>query len=474
MSKLKLAIFVFLCFFFATCRDENADVTLSLSELETKSIGRKGAVLINTRVYPFSQFDKDPTRKTIFSSRIYNAMNSYLVDCGLWNPSQSNLYVFCNIDTNVPSGIYYIDFSVSGKFNYQNYNITLQPKLLNFEKLDKDIIDLYSEEQKIEIEDLKDSYELKFNVVSYNQELLMIRILGYIFLDCRQNNNELICQVKKSDLEKGLVSNDTYTNVEYINDADDIRSLRLPFVGRIHIIDYLTQKTDVFVGITKLIENITEGESYLTYETNITNINKVITSADNLRLNFTNEYNDTDRTYCFFKKNDDYPLFIICFHPSDLGKCWLKEINEEIVINNTNIRYNFRIQPTKNQERIYNSKGDKGTFIYDIYPEILDFTKNDSLYMYYHAKFSSNLKGITFNKDNEDLSCEKRKNNFVRCNVTKNHFDGKKSGYYFTKHTNHLGGKSTYYESAPVKVILKESFYSISLYYSLLLILVIF
>ena len=123
---------------------------------------------------------------------------------------------------------------------------------------------------------------------------------------------------------------------------------------------------------------------------------------------------------------------------------------------------------------IYNSKGDEGTFIYDIYPEILDFTKNDSLYMYYHADFSRNLKGITFNKDNEDLSCETRKYNYVRCNVTKNHFDGKKSGYYFTKHTNHLGGKSTYYESAPVKVILKESFHSISLYYSLLLILVIF
>ena len=72
--------------------------------------------------------------------------------------------------------------------------------------------------------------------------------------------------------------------------------------------------------------------------------------------------------------------------------------------------------------------------------------------------------------------------------VPKNHFEGKKSGYYFIKHINFKGGKSTNYESTPIKVILsdqepeptggptpaKGNILKISLYYSLLLILIIF
>ena len=55
-----------------------------------------------------------------------------------------------------------------------------------------------------------------------------------------------------------------------------------------------------------------------------------------------------------------------------------------------------------------------------------------------------------------DLSCEKIKNRLKRCIVPKSHFEGRKSGYYFTKHTNHLGSKSTNYEVAPVNVILDD------------------
>ena len=60
--------------------------------------------------------------------------------------------------------------------------------------------------------------------------------------------------------------------------------------------------------------------------------------------------------------------------------------------------------------------------------------------------------------------------------MPKSHFD--KDGFYFIKHNNHLNKKSTIYEIAPIKVILNEkgkgSFYSLSLYYLLLLILIMF
>ncbi len=88
---------------------------------------------------------------------------------------------------------------------------------------------------------------------------------------------------------------------------------------------------------------------------------------------------------------------------------------------------------------------------------------------------------MTFNEDKKDLSCQIRPNRILRCTVPKSHFDGKKKGYYFTKHTNHEGGKSAFYESPPIKVILNNSpapsqgnYYSNFLYYSLLLILIMF
>ena len=61
--------------------------------------------------------------------------------------------------------------------------------------------------------------------------------------------------------------------------------------------------------------------------------------------------------------------------------------------------------------------------------------------------------------------------------MPKSHFEGKETGYYFLKHTNHLNGKSTSYEGVPVKVILDGSGFnkvSFTLIYSLLLILIMF
>ena len=68
--------------------------------------------------------------------------------------------------------------------------------------------------------------------------------------------------------------------------------------------------------------------------------------------------------------------------------------------------------------------------------------------------------------------------------MPKSHFTGLKSGYYFTKHNNHLGTKSTSYEGSPVKVILDDSskptdnskgyMNSFILYHWLLLILIMF
>ena len=97
-------------------------------------------------------------------------------------------------------------------------------------------------------------------------------------------------------------------------------------------------------------------------------------------LYFENENNETYHSQCSFRKYIGHPLMIVCYHP-ELEISWLKEIEQEIIINEANVRYNFRIQPVKNQEKIYYSKKDKFYSIKWSYPEVLNFTENDTLYI---------------------------------------------------------------------------------------------
>ena len=51
--------------------------------------------------------------------------------------------------------------------------------------------------------------------------------------------------------------------------------------------------------------------------------------------------------------------------------------NMKIIIDDINIKYNFRIQPVNNNKKIISDREEKGSFIFFLYPEILDFTKED-------------------------------------------------------------------------------------------------
>ena len=92
--------------------------------------------------------------------------------------------------------------------------------------------------------------------MQYYQEALVLDTLGLIFMSCKQNNNELICQLKKDDLLREIKFSNTNLNVHYIDYREDRGISRLPLVGRITVIYNIVQKTDVFVGITRLLENV--------------------------------------------------------------------------------------------------------------------------------------------------------------------------------------------------------------------------
>lgn len=168
------------------------------------------------------------------------------------------------------------------------------------------------------------------------------------------------------------------------------------------------------------------------YEINVTNINNVFTAntGKNLKLYFQNELGEIETVSCFFIKYDGYPLFISCIVILE-GTSWLKEITEEIICNNADIRYNFRIQPVKNFEKI-NLKNEENFFAHYTYPKTLNFIEADKLTVDFWVSYSELFKGITFNPDKEDLSCENI-NRIVRSTVPKSHFEGKKKWILFHK-----------------------------------------
>ena len=237
MSKLKSFIFIFLCLFFVTCLEINDEVTVNLLHLNSKQAGKKGIVAIEA--IPSDKFSEDTSRKIYFQTQISNGAKTFDVDCGFSKPREHSFFVFCNLKTDIPAGNYSIDFTGVSKFDYQGHNISFTNEKFEFVKLDKDYINLYSDKQIINIVEGKNSYDLKFNIESYNQETVM---LGTEPMDCKQENNELVCQIKKDELEKDLAQKEEKRIVKYFSDVDTPGAVQLPFVGEIIIKDNITQK----------------------------------------------------------------------------------------------------------------------------------------------------------------------------------------------------------------------------------------
>ena len=174
---------------------------------------------------------------------------------------------------------------------------------------------------------------------------------------------------------------------------------------------------------------------------------------------------------CSLLKYDSNPLYLVCLTKKE-GENRLKEIKEEMRLNNLNIFYNFIIQPVKNNE-IIKTYGKN----YDInwyYPKVLDFTKNfGNITIFFSIGDPFGDEGLTFNEEENDLFCQPYYL-LKRCNVSKEHFKGKKNGLYFIKHSNHLGKKTINYEVPPIKVILgsKGNIIPFTLIYSFVLFLI--
>ena len=158
---------------------------------------------------------------------------------------------------------------------------------------------------------------------------------------------------------------------------------------------------------------------------------------------------------CCFKSGSIGPLLLLCRTRNE-GILSLKEIKNDIIANDINVKYNFIIKPVNINENITVFNSYNEAHIFSIYPSILDFTSKDNFNIYLFVfGDSTNLTKFSFN-EKEDLKCEKFETT-QRCTVPKKHFEGKNNGYYYIKYYN-KNLKNTYisYITNPVSVILPK------------------
>ena len=367
------------------------------------------------------------------------------MNCGPWVVDIFS--IFCEFDESIPIGTYNIDFE-NVKFEYSNVEINLYSSVsIEIIKEDYNMVDIYSEIQTINLSDDKEEYELKFNIYSYNNEQLFF-IFGenIVQANCNQKNNLLICPLKKDTIKNQLGA---WINT-FLTYVDGNGDFLLPYFGQNVVFNYNGDKTDIFISFKKLLTRNNIGKKgIIIYETNVTDVPIMDISFGNSFYLFQSE----ERSSCRFVKGGKNPMLYICqlynveYAPNKVLS--LKDIEKEGQL--PHLIYNFRIQPTK-MKGSFTINEYNDIFIYKIYPELLDFTLKDSYKIDIITKDLDDLPGMTFNEEKPDLECE-NKGMIKRCLVTKEHFEGLKSDYYYIMR-DFLNIKEIVYETIPIQVIL--------------------
>ena len=191
-----------------------------------------------------------------------------------------------------------------------------------------------------------------------------------------------------------------------------------------------------------MLNNIVESSTFVAYETNINDISNLITGYTEMKYNGTN---DT----CFFKKDNNENLMLLCLIPNE-GIYSLGKITEKIIFKN--IKYNIILENIENSEAV--TSLENGSHIITHNPYTLDFSLMNEIIIEFTMKNPENSKGLRLIQDSkENLDCEDL--TFIkRCTINKNYFKGKKSDFYYLYHLNHLNELSRFYELSPFEVIL--------------------
>ena len=433
---------------------EENEIIIRITNADNKNIiniGQKGFFSLITdfldvqNIFDTSDIEEKTTFQTVFSD---SNNNNYNVNCYLWKPKGEKLRLICKFDENIKDQ----SIKINGhSFEYkENVIVLFSEDYLKINQLNSSISVLYHDKQEIIIDDKNNEYALSFKKGIYNKEPLILfkgdMNLKNIYLDCKDETNEIKCTVKKDQLLQLLSSNGEIFHLSQL--TDNYGMLTFNEIFPITIKYENVAKKVIYLTLTKLLTPKIDKNSFFIFETNVTDIS-ILTSN---YFNINTRANDVIK--CLFKKNSEQKedkLLLVC--NGENKSSYILNIAEEIDVNEANILYNFKIAANEEIFTVTVSN-EEGAKITSVYPESLDFSSNDKLVLKYNMDTPEKLNDIKLNNDSSSaLECID-KTGVKECTVPKNHF--KDDGYYYTYHKNGFGDLIISYEIPRIKIALNK------------------
>ena len=425
-------ILIFFCIFaLLNCKIEDTDeitiqVSPTFSYIYIGSQEGNFGLAANTKDQNDFFNSEDIETKTQFNFNITsseNNFNIYPLTCRLWKDEQKELAVLCILKTELKQDdTFVIEDTIKFEYNSKTVIIVFNIQNLELRRVEGKIPLLYSSKKDIAITNQK-TINLEFKIGSYNEEPLFITTDNtFVHLEnCKKGQSNILkCELPRDNLDIIANKENSY-KVKYIHEKLGYFSLHL--VKPINI-SYQNDKEDINFKLVKLTNNKIECESYITFETNVINMDKIKTNTFHLDLP-ENIY-----SFCHFIKHDkSTPLYMSCFYGNTRPNYTIGII-EGFNQSNLHHKYNFIFETQNFTETIYNIKSQLGKFyIKNTYPETLDFTEKDS----YKIFIYTDLDNIKLNENGEYLDCKKGDTLRI-CTVPKSYFKDKKNGYYLLQH----------------------------------------
>ena len=374
-------------------------------------------------------FDSEDIEKTLFNVDIKGIKSGsiYPLICRFWKDKDKELSLFCKINTEFNDNEFSIDTITKFEYNSKNVTLSINVPYLEFHLVEGKLPFLYSSKRNIAITDQK-TIPLEFQIDTYNEEPLFIsKDNTFVHLEnChKEESNLLKCEIPRDNLDIIANKENSY-DVYYIHEK--IGYQYFPFVKAINI-NYQNNKEDINFSLVKLTNNKVEIGSYITFETNVKNMDKIKTTSFYLTLQ------DNKQLDCHFIKHDiSTPLLMSCYYGYNLDNYTIGVI-EGFNQSNLHHKYNFVLETQAFDETIYTIESEPAQlYIKNVYPETLDFNKKDS----YEIFINTELNNITLIENGKDLECKEGKDLRI-CTVPKSYFKDQKNGYYYLQHKGKEG-----------------------------------
>ena len=285
-----------------------------------KIIGPNGAIIfVNESKYQATKFNRTdmqnfPKFRGLFITT--DDQKSYW-NCSLWTLENMNIIVKCLINESIPKNYRHLFILFSGELDYDNYVNVISTSINYYFYLDKKELNIpfiYSEPQRINLEENKDSYILNFRTNSYKAKriVLISKSCNYSFFLLNDNaidikNNELICDISRKKIEEVLTNNMKLT-LAFLD--EDSRIFNFEFVCDIEV-KYTKPKQKIYLMITEAFNNASEKGPFVGFKTNETDIGPLITDLFNIEIQ--GKYG-LILVKCFLKKYDNKkdPILLFC------------------------------------------------------------------------------------------------------------------------------------------------------------------